>query len=135
MKNETNNDCVFCKIINGEIPAVKIWEDEKHLAFLDINPINPGHTVLIPKKHDDYIFNLQDREYTELMLNAKKVAKILKDRLKPKRIGLAVEGFFVPHVHVHLVPLNRGNELNPERAKKISDEEMNKILEKIQRRR
>ena len=126
-------NCIFCKIVKGEIPSVKVWEDEKHLAILDINPINPGHTVLIPKKHDDYLFDLEDGEYTELMLKAKKIAKMLKNKLKPKRIGLAVEGFFVPHVHVHLVPLNKGNELNPERAKNMSAEELNRIAKKIRK--
>jgi len=124
-------NCLFCKIVKGEIPSTKVWEDGKHLAFLDINPINPGHTVLIPKKHDNYLFDLEDGEYTELMLKAKKIAKMLKNKLKPKRIGLAVEGFFVPHVHVHLVPLNKGNELNPERAKNMSVEELKKIAKKI----
>jgi len=128
MKNE---DCIFCKIVNGEIPAVKIWEDEKYLAFLDMSPINPGHTLLIPKKHSDYLFDLTDKEYSELMLKAKKIAKMLKEKLNPKRIGMAVEGFFIPHVHIHLVPLNKGNELNPERAKPMKILELNKIAEKI----
>lgn len=127
----TNENCIFCKIVKGKIPSVKVWEDDKHLAILDINPINPGHTVLIPKKHDDYLFDLEDGEYTELMLKAKKIAKMLKNKLKPKRIGLAVEGFFVPHVHIHLVPLNKGNELNPERAKNMGAEELNRIAKKI----
>ena len=124
-------NCIFCKIIKGEIPSVKIWEDGNFLAFLDINPINPGHTVLIPKKHDDYLFDLEDEEYKELMLKAKKIAKMLKNKLKPKRVGLAVEGFFVPHIHIHLVPLNKGNELNPERAKNMGAEELNKIAKMI----
>jgi len=121
------NDCVFCKIIKGEIPAVKIWEDEKHLAFLDANPINPGHVLVVPKNHSDYVFDLSDKEYTELMLKSRKLAKMLKEKLKPKRIGMAVEGFGVPHVHVHLVPVNKGNELNPERAKSSNNDELEKI--------
>ena len=124
-------NCIFCKIVNGQIPCVKIKENKEYLAFLDINPINPGHTVLIPKKHTDYIFDLDDREYQELMLEAKDIARLLKRRLRPKRVGLAVEGFFVPHVHVHLVPLQKGNELNPERAKHMHEEELNKIARKI----
>ncbi len=124
-------DCIFCKIVKGEFPSVKIWEDENYLAFLDINPINLGHTVLIPKKHDDYLFDLNDKEYTELMLRAKKIANLLRSKLKPKRVGLSVEGFFVPHVHVHIVPLNKGNELNPERAKHMDSEELKKIADKI----
>src|SRR3989344_7285820 len=126
-----NSNCVFCKIIEGKIPSEKIYEDENYLAFLDVNPINPGHTLVIPKKHSDYLFDLNDEDYKKLMLTAKKIAKIIKDKLKPKRVGLAVEGFFVPHVHVHLVPLNKGNELNPERAKSSSKEELEKIAKKI----
>jgi len=126
-----HNECVFCKIIRGDIPSIKIWEDEKFFAFLDINPINPGHTLLIPKRHHDYLFDLEDEEYKELMLTAKKIAGILKDKLNPKRVGLAVEGFFVPHVHIHLVPLNKGNELNPERAKRMDVEELNRIAKRI----
>lgn len=124
-------ECVFCKIIGGEIPATKIWEDEKYFVFLDVNPINPGHTLLLPKKHTDYIFDLSDKEYSELLLKAKEIAELLKRKLKPKRIGMAVEGFGVPHVHIHLVPLNRGNELNPERARPTTKEELEKIRRKI----
>jgi histidine triad (HIT) family protein len=128
MKNE---NCIFCKIAAGIIPVPMVWKDKKHISFLDANPINPGHTLLVPRKHTDYIFDLSDSEYRELMSNAKKIAKILKNKLKPKRIGLAVEGFGVPHVHVHLVPLNRGNELNPERAKHMDETKLKLIAEKI----
>ncbi len=124
-------NCIFCKIVKGEIPAVKIWEDEKHFAFLDMNPINSGHTLLIPKKHTDYLFDLSDSEYSELMLKAKFISKLLKNKLKPKRIGLIVEGFLIPHVHIHLVPLNNGGELNFEKAKSAGKEELNKIAERI----
>ena|SRR3990172_13266906 len=126
-----NKDCIFCKIIKGEIPAEKIFENEGYFAFLDINPINPGHVVLLPKKHIDYLFDLNDKEYAELMLKAKSMAKLLKNKLKPKRVGLAVEGFGVPHVHIHLVPLNKGNELNPERARNMPSGELKKMAKKI----
>jgi histidine triad (HIT) family protein len=124
-------DCIFCKMINGEIPVTPLIKDKKYLIILDRSPINPGHTLVIPKKHSDYIFDLNDKEYSELMLKAKEVAKILKKKLNPKRVGMAIEGFGVPHVHIHLVPENKGNELNPERAKPMSQEELNKITEKI----
>lgn len=124
-------DCIFCKIIKGEIPAVKIWEDEKYFAFLDINQINPGHALLIPKKHTDYLFDLDDKEYTQLMLKAKFLAKLLKNKLKPKKIGLVVEGFLIHHVHIHLFPLNKCGDLDFEKAKRMSKEELNKIAEKI----
>ncbi len=124
-------NCLFCKIVKGEIPSVKIWEDEKHLAFLDVAPRNLGHVLLIPKKHSEYLFDLNDGEYNELMLKAKFIAKLLKEKLMPKRVGIAVEGFFIPHAHIHIVPLNKGNELNPEAAKPIDKEELNKIAERI----
>lgn len=123
----TNEDCIFCKMARGEIPVDKIWEDDKHFSFLDIHPINPGHLLVIPKKHADYLFDLSDKEYNELMVKAKELAIMLKKKLKPKRIGMAVEGFGVSHVHIHLVPLNKGNELNPERAKHMDAEELKKI--------
>jgi histidine triad (HIT) family protein len=124
-------NCIFCKIVKGEIPCVKIWEDEKYLAFLDLGQINPGHTLVIPKKHTDYIFDLEDNEYCELLLSGKKIAKKLKLKLNPKRVGLAVEGFGVPHVHLHMVPINNGNELNPERAAHPPIEELEKIAKII----
>lgn len=124
-------DCIFCKIVRGEVPAEKVWEGEDYLAFLDINPINPGHTVLIPKKHSDYLFDLGNKEYKELLLRAKKIAKLLESKLNPRRVGLAVEGFMVPHVHIHLVPLEKGNELNPARAKNMDSGKLKKIADKI----
>ena len=127
----TNKDCIFCRIISGEIPAVKIYENQKVTAFLDNNPVKPGHVLVVPKKHSDYVFDLDDAEYTELMLESKKVAKILKNRLQPKKVGLVVEGFGVAHVHVHLIPINKGNELNPEKAKHSDIEELNRIAMKI----
>ena len=127
----TNKDCIFCRIISGEIPAVKIYENQKVTAFLDNNPVKPGHVLVVPKKHSDYVFDLDDAEYTELMLESKKVAKILKNRFQPKKVGLVVEGFGVAHVHVHLIPINKGNELNPEKGLHSDIEELNRIAMKI----
>jgi histidine triad (HIT) family protein len=124
-------DCIFCKIINGEIPSAKLWEDEKYFICLDKSPINPGHTLILPKKHTDYIFDLNDKEYSELMLKAKEVAKILKKKLNPKRVGMAIEGFEIPHVHIHLVPINHGGEIDFKRAKPMNSEQLNKLAEKI----
>jgi len=132
MENKiTNKDCIFCRIINGEIPVPPLIEDKKYLIILDRNPINPGHTLVIPKKHTDYIFDLEDKEYSELMLKAKEIAKILKKKLNPKRVCILVEGFGMSHVHVHLIPANKGDLLNPKKAKPMSSEELNKIAEKI----
>ena len=126
-------NCIFCKIVKGEIPAVKVWEDEKYLAFLDMRQIKPGHALLIPKKHTDYLFDLDDKEYTQLTLKIKFIAKLLKNKLNAKRIGLMVEGFSIPHIHIHIVPLNKGGELSFYKAKLTSREELNKIAEKIRK--
>ena len=124
-------NCIFCKIVKGEIPAIKIWEGENSLAFLDINPMVPGHTLLIPKKHTDYLFDIGDDEYCGLMQDAKTVAKILKQKMGTKRIGVVVEGFLVPHAHVHLLPINRFEDMNPLNAKPAKIEDLKKIADKI----
>ncbi|MBU0959689.1 MAG: HIT family protein [Nanoarchaeota archaeon] len=124
-------NCIFCKIVKGEIPAVKIWEDEKYYVFLDENPINPGHTLVVPKKHTDYVFDLTDDEYSELMLTAKKISKKIKYKMKPKKVGMVIEGFGVPHIHVHLIPINHGNELNPENAKPAKKEELEDVGKRL----
>ena len=122
---------LFLKIISREIPAHIIWESETHIAFLDIKPIKTGHTLVVPKKQVAYIFDMPDQDYKNLMLAAKEVAVILKDKLRCKRVALAVEGFAIPHVHVHLVPVNFGNELNPELAQDISQEELIEMKNKL----
>ena len=96
---------LFTRIINGEIPCYKVAEDDRYFAFLDINPLAKGHTLVVPKVEDDYIFNLDDETYAGLMLFAKKVAQAQQLAIPCKRIGVAVLGMEVPHVHVHLVPM------------------------------
>ncbi len=125
------NDCVFCKVAKGEIPHFKIWEDKNYVAFLDIGQINPGHTLLIPKKHSEYLFDMEDAEYSEFLLKAKEIAKLLKLKIDPKRVGLVVEGFGVSHVHIHLVPINKAGELNMEKATHPSKEELEKVVKII----
>lgn len=112
-------DCIFCKIIKGEIPKALVWEDDKHLAFLSIQPINPGHTLVIPKAHTDYIFDLEDQALSDLMVASKRVSGALKIAYKPKtgKIGVMVAGGDVKHVHVHLVPLDKESELDFKRQK------------------
>ena len=122
---------IFKEIINKNIHAHIVWEDESFLAFLDVNPIAMGHTLLIPKREVDYIFDLDDNEYTELFLRAKMLAPILKEAFSCKRVAIAVEGFGVPHTHVHLVPVNQGNELNPQNAKSASKSNLEKAQKKI----
>lgn len=110
---------IFSKIAAGEIPSYKVAEDEKHFAFLDINPMAPGHTLVIPKKETDYLFDLSAEEYGELMEFARKVALKLKKAVPCKRIGVAVLGMEVPHAHIHLVPLQSEADMDF-RAPKLS---------------
>ena len=124
-------DCIFCKIANKDIPAHIVWENERFLAFADIMPVNPGHLLIIPKDHTDLVFDLPDDRYAEIFMIAKMLSAPLKRATGAARIGIAVEGFGVPHVHVHLVPVNGPNELNPERAKKMDGEELTAIVNKI----
>jgi histidine triad (HIT) family protein len=124
-------DCIFCNIIKGEIPCIKIYEDEDFLAFLDVKPVNPGHALLIPKKHNDYLFDLADTEYTKLLLKAKELATVLQQKLQPKKVGLAVEGLSVPHIHIHLIPINNMGDLSPERATLVEVSELQAVAEKL----
>lgn len=125
---------IFTRIIKGEIPCYKIAEDEKYFAFLDINPVKGGHTLVIPKVEDDYIFNLDDETLSGLTLFAKKVAIAIKKAIPCKRVGVAVMGMEVPHVHIHLVPMESEGDLNFAKEKmKFSTEEMNDFAEKIRK--
>ncbi len=124
-------NCIFCKIIKDEIPAYKVWENDNFLAFLDINPINPGHILLIPKKHFEEIFDLDNDLYNEVFQIIKKISKLLKNIMNAKKIGVIIEGFGVSHAHIHLVPIYNGNELNPERAKKATEEELKEMQNKL----
>ncbi|MCX4276730.1 MULTISPECIES: HIT family protein [Muribaculum] len=103
---------IFSRIVAGEIPSYKVAEDDKHYAFLDISPVAPGHTLVIPKKEVDYLFDLADDEYESLQLFAKRVAAAMKSALPCKRIGVAVMGLEVPHAHIHLVPINKESDMN-----------------------
>lgn len=103
---------LFTRIINGEIPCYKVAENDRYFAFLDINPLAKGHTLVVPKVEDDYIFNLDDDTYAGLMLFAKQVAHAQKLAIPCKRIGVAVLGMEVPHVHVHLVPMQSEGDMN-----------------------
>lgn len=103
---------LFSRIAAGEIPSYKVAEDDRHFAFLDINPVHPGHVLVIPKKETDYIFDLDDDEYAALMLFAKRVAKALKAAIPCRKVGVTVIGLDVPHTHVHLVPMDKGDDMN-----------------------
>ena len=103
---------IFTKIVKGEIPSYKIAEDERFFAFLDINPLAKGHTLVIPKQETDYIFDLDDKMLADMTVFAKKVAKAIEEVVTCKRIGLVVIGLEVPHAHIHLVPINSEADLS-----------------------
>lgn len=123
---------IFSMIVKGDIPAYKIAENDKYLAFLDINPITVGHTLVIPKREVDYIFDLEDDEITEMMIFAKKVAKSIKASIECKRVAIAVIGMEVPHAHIHLVPINSEGELDFKAQKLVlSEDEFLEVQSKI----
>ncbi len=125
---------IFSKIINGEIPCHKILENEKYLAFLDVRPVNPGHTLVIPKKEVDYIFDADDSLLSELIVFAKKVAKAIEKEVPCKKIGVMVAGIEVAHAHIHLIPINSVGDLNFARAKPAASEELARMAEGIRKR-
>ncbi len=123
---------IFTKIINREIPGYIVAEDDEYSAFLDISPIAPGHTLVVPKKEIDYIFSLEDNHLSGLMIFARKVALALEKAVPCKRIGIAVIGLEVPHAHVHLVPLNSVGDINFSKPKlSIPAEVMEKLAQGI----
>ena len=123
---------IFSRIVAGEIPNYKVAEDEKHYAFLDINPVAAGHVLVIPKQEVDYIFDLNDDDYLALQLFAKRVAEAIKQAMPCKRVGVAVMGMEVPHTHIHLIPINEEADMNFFKEKaSLSVEEMTEIATKI----
>ena len=125
---------IFTKIINGEIPCYKIAEDDNYFAFLDINPLRAGHTLVVPKRETDYIFDLDDDHLAGLILFSKKVAAAIKSVIPCNRIGVAILGIEVPHTHVHLIPMDTMEDINFKNPKlKFSPEEFKEIAAKIGR--
>jgi histidine triad (HIT) family protein len=123
---------IFTKIVNGEIPSYKIAEDENYYAFLDINPLAKGHTLVIPKKEVDYIFDIEDDFYKGLFAFSKKVAKAIERVIPCKRIGLTVIGLEVPHAHIHLIPINSIYDMDFKQPKlKLEADEFQSIAESI----
>ncbi|MDE6408696.1 MAG: HIT family protein [Muribaculaceae bacterium] len=121
---------IFSRIIAGEIPCYKVAENDKFFAFLDINPVNWGHTLVVPKKEEDYIFDISDEDLGEMMIFAKKVAKGIKKALPCRKVGVTVLGLEVPHAHIHLVPLQKEGDMDfkskidnpdPEKMKEIAE--------------
>jgi histidine triad (HIT) family protein len=123
---------LFTKIIKGEIPCYKIAEDEKYFAFLDINPLMTGHTLVVPKVETDYIFDLSDSDLSGLILFSKKVAIAIEKSVPCERIGIAVIGLEIPHTHIHLVPINKIGDLDFRNPKlKFTPDEFEKIAKRI----
>jgi histidine triad (HIT) family protein len=123
---------IFTRIVNGEIPCYKIAEDENFLAFLDINPLAKGHTLVIPKKEINYIFDVDDQLLAEMIVFSKKVALAIEKAVSCKRIGIAVLGLEVPHAHIHLIPINKLGDINFSNPKlRFSNEELASIANAI----
>jgi histidine triad (HIT) family protein len=123
---------IFTRIVEGEIPSYKVAESDRFYAFLDINPMAQGHTLVIPKKETDYIFDIDDQEYQDLFLFAKRVAAAIKKSIPCQRVGIAVLGMEVPHAHIHLVPLQSEGDMDFRKAKlSLTPETFKEIAEKI----
>lgn len=123
---------IFTRIINGEIPCYKVAENERFFAFLDINPLSKGHTLIVPKQEVDYIFDLDDEILGDMMVFAKKVAVRIKQNIECNRVAVAVLGLEVPHAHIHLIPINSEADIDFHKTKlKLSQEEFATIADKL----
>jgi histidine triad (HIT) family protein len=123
---------IFTRIINGEIPCYKVAEDDRFIAFLDVRPLKPGHTLVIPKQEVDYIFDLDEETVAGMMVFARKIALAMKEVIDCRRIGVAVLGIEVPHAHIHLIPLTRETDMlftNPRVS--VTDEENERLAKAI----
>lgn len=127
------DNCIFCRIVKGELPSYKVWENANYLAFLTIRPINPGHVLVIPKEHTEYFYDLDDKELGDLVIASKPVAKALRSAMNPitDRVGVMVAGMGVPHVHLHLIPMDSESDLTFARAKDGDKKELLDIQERI----
>lgn len=123
---------IFSRIIAGEIPSYKVAEDENYYAFLDINPLTEGHTLVVPKKEIDYIFDLDDDTLTDMMLFAKQVETKIKQKIDCKRVAMVVLGLEIPHAHIHLIPIQSEKDVDFHREKlKLTPDEFKKIATAI----
>ena len=123
---------IFTKIIKGEIPSYKIYEDERFYAFLDISPLSKGHTLVVPKKEVDYIFDIDDSLLSEMIVTSKLIAQALEKAIKCNRIGLMVIGLEVPHAHIHLIPINNEGDMNLSNDRlDLTNDEFEGIAKKI----
>lgn len=127
----STSPCVFCRILRGELPVRTVYEDPDHLAFLPLEHINPGHVLLIPRQHTDYLFDLSSDAYRRLWETAARLEPGIRQASGAKRVGVAVEGFHVAHAHVHLIPINAADELNPRRARALPADEAERLQKAI----
>lgn len=129
-------NCIFCKIVAGEIPSCKVYEDSRVFAFLDIHPINPGHVLVIPKEHAPDFYNVSEENYTALMAAVKKIGALIQEKIEPKRVGLMAAGWDVPHAHVHVVPMHDCHDITSKRilenkAAEPTPEELTRVADKL----
>lgn len=123
---------IFSRIIAGEIPSYKVAEDDRFFAFLDINPLKRGHTLVVPKQETDYIFDLDDRTLADMMIFAKRIAARIREKIECKRVAIVVLGLEVPHAHIHLIPIESESDVDFHREKlHLSPEEFKKIAMEI----
>jgi len=124
---------LFTKIVNGEIPSYKVWEDERFFAFLDIHPIQPGMTLVIPKKEIPHPFDMSDADYADLLLAAKRLVPAIQQAAGSERVGLIIEGLEVPHAHVKLVPISQPADLAQSNAKPATPDELSAMADAIKK--
>ena len=124
-------DCIFCALVEGRIPARRVFEDDSHVAFFPLKHIEPGHTLLVPRRHHDFVFDMDDGAYQALWAAAKRLAPAIRSVCGAARVGILVEGFSVPHVHVHLVPVNRLNDMNPTREQPLGGAEADRLAARL----
>jgi histidine triad (HIT) family protein len=131
MYNIDMDECVFCKIAKGDIPAHKVYEDDSVLAFLDVKPVNPGHTMVIPKNHVDEFQEMSEDLYDHVMEVAHQLSRKVKTVFKPERVGLMVYGYGVPHAHIHVIPLHGPKDMPQPKQQEISKDEQAAIAKKL----
>ena len=123
---------IFTRIVRGEIPSYKVAEDERFFAFLDINPLTKGHTLVVPKQETDYLFDLDDRTLSDMIVFAKRIARKLKEKIECKKVAVVVLGLEVPHAHIHLIPIQDEKDVDFHKEKlKLSPEEFRAIADTI----
>jgi histidine triad (HIT) family protein len=132
-KHHFMEECIFCKIVAGTIPSRKIWENDEFFVFLDMIPVEPGHLLIIPKQHFENIFHMPDGLYNGIFKVAKVLSAPLQKAMNSARIGIVIEGFGVPHGHVHLVPINKAHDLDSSKAKPVPTDELAAIEAKIKK--